>query len=233
MCGLTDRPLNGQNPFDLSHAAMMWGAWISVGLLLDLAAWTALRTIPVLAADPPGSAGAIALTWVSTFVLPALFAKGRRPSALASLLLGSATALVAVPLALILGLVAGFFALNLPLMGIIALSPPQDDYVARQATCPLLRAVFTMLGAAMDAAPAAAGAVTALAAGGMAIVIPILRGPRLSWRVAAAGGWAGTVLLLPDSYLHWLTGGWRTPTLLLAAALPSLVLVSWRDIRSN
>ena len=138
-----------------------------------------------------------------------------------------------MPLALGLGLVAGLFALDLPLTGLIALSPPQDDYVARQATGSLLRAVFAMLSGAMDAAPAAGGAVTALAAVGMMVTMLSLRGPQPSWRVAAAGAWAATVLLLPDWWPRWLAGGWHTPTLLLAAALPPLLLVSWRDVRAD
>ena len=212
----------------VSRAVLLWSLWISAGLSLDLAAWLALRAIPVLAADPPGSAGVIALTLIHGFVLPSLFAGGDRRASRLSL--GFGVALVAVPVALLLALVTGFFVLNLPLMAIIALSPPQDDYVARQETGLFLRVVFDVLAGVMTVAPGAGGAVAALSAGGIAAAIPRLCRPRLSWRVALAGAWSATILLMPGWWTPWLSDAWRTPAVLFAAALPSLLLVNWRDI---
>lgn len=149
---------------------LLWSLWISAGLSLDLATWLGLRAVPVLAADPPGSAGVIALTLIHGFVLPSLFAGDDRRAS--RLLLGFGVALVAVPVALLLALVTGFLVLNLPLLAIIALSPPQDDYVARQETGFLLRVVFDVLEGAMAAPPGLGGAVAALSAGGIAATTP-------------------------------------------------------------
>ena len=215
----------------VSRAVLLWSLWISAGLSLDLAAWLALRAIPVLAADPPGSAGAIALILIHGFVLPSLFAGGDRRAS--RLLLGSGVALVAVPVALLLAFVTGFLVLDLPLMTIIALSPPQDDYVARQETGFLLRSVFDVLEGVMAVAPAAGGAVAALSAGGIAAVIPALCRPLLSWRVALAGAWSAAILFMPGWWTPWLSEFWRTPSVLFAAAFPSLLLVSWRDMRGG
>ena len=111
-------------------------------------------------------------------------------------MLSFGVALVAVPVALLLALVTGFFVLDLSLLATIALSPPQDDYVARQETGFLLRVVFDVLEGVMTVAPAAGGAVAALSAGGIAAAIPKLCRPLLSWRVALAGAWSATILLV-------------------------------------
>ena len=211
-----------------SRAVLQWSLWISAGLLLDLGAWLALRAIPVLAADPPASAGVIALILIHGFVLPSLFAGGDRR--MSRLLLGFGVALVAVPVALLLALVTGFFVLDLSLLAIIALSPPQDDYVARQETGFLLRVVFDVLEGVMAAAPGAGGAVAALSAAAIAATIPALCRPLLSYRVVLAGAWSATILLMPDWWMPWLSDAWCTPALLFAAAFPSLLLVSWRDM---
>ena len=209
-----------------SRAVLLWSLWIGASLVVDLAAWAALHTIPVLAADPPGSAGAIALIWVHGFILPPLFAGGnRRASRLA---LGSGVALVAVPVALVLAIAAGFLVLNTSLLAIIALSPPQDDYVARHETGLFLQPVFGIREGVMSTVPGVGGAVAALSAGGAAAAIPPLCRPRLSWRVALAGAWSATVLFMPEWWPPWLDGAWRTPALLFGAALPPLILVSWR-----
>lgn len=212
-------------------AVLLWCLWIGAGLSLDLAAWTALRTISVLAADPPGSAGGIALLWIHGFVLPPLFAGGSRWAS--RLLLGFGVALVAVPVALVLAIVTGFLVMDIPLMTIIGLSPPQDDYVARQETGLILRIIFELLSYAMATAPGAGGAVAALSAGGIAAAVPPLCRPRLSWRVALSGAWSATILLMPEWWIPWLDRPWRTPVLLFAAALPPLLLVSWRDMRGG
>lgn len=76
----------------------------------------------MLATDPPGSAGVIALILIHGFVLPSLFAGGDRRAS--RLLLGLGVALAAVPVALLLALVTGFPVLDLPLLVTIAMSPP-------------------------------------------------------------------------------------------------------------
>ena len=213
------------------RAVLLWCLWIGTGLSLDLAAWAALRTIPTLAADPPGSAGAIALVWIHGFVLPPLFAGGNRRAS--RLLLGFGVALVGVPVALVLAIVTGFLVMDIPLMTIIALSPPQDDYVARQETGLVLRIIFEILSYAMATAPGVGGAVAALSVGGIAAALPPLCRPRLSWRVALSGAWSATILLMPEWWTPWLDRTWRTPALLFTAALPPLLLASWRDMRGS
>ncbi len=172
----------------------------------------------------------IALLWVHSFVLPCLFAGGGRRSV--ALLGGTAAAVPAVPVALACAFFTGLLVFDLSLSVMIAIGPG-DDYVARMSVGPLVRDAEEVLGWIIAAAPAAGGAVAALVGGGIAAAMPFLRAPLPSWRMAAGGAWAAVVLFLPGWQMRWLDGPWRTPVLLLAAALPPLLLVSWRDVRPS
>lgn len=207
--------------------AIMWSHWIGTGLLLDLAAYLAIHRVPVIGADPPASAAAIALLWVNNFVLPCLLSRRSRRSW--TLLSGTATALLAVPAALACAFVTGLLVFVASLSIMVAIGPG-EDYVARMSVSPVVQDVQSVLGWIIVATPTAGGAVAALVAGGIAAAVPFLRAPLPSLRMAAGGAWAATVLFVPDWQLRWLIDPWRTPALLLAAALPPLVLVSWRDV---
>lgn len=80
--------------------------YLPVVLGLDLAAWSVLRHVPFLAANP-GSASALALCWVQVFVLPSLLE--HRWQAPLRLALAAGAGLPAAMVSLVVGIAAGLF----------------------------------------------------------------------------------------------------------------------------
>lgn len=221
-------PSLSQSSRDLTStwpASVQWAAWVAAGLALDLLAWSVLSRIRVLAANP-GSASALALCWVHPFVLPSLFARPFRGGR--NMLIGAASGLLGAPIALLAGALTGLQAGMLAFLLLAAISPPAGESVVHQAPGPALRVILDVLsGVVLWGGFMTGSAMAGLVATGLAVFVPSLPRPRMSWRVPVAGACAA-VVLLPDWLFRWLQPPWREPLMLLAAALPGLVLVNWR-----
>ena len=211
--------------------AWQWAAWITAGIALDLAAWSGMLHFRVFNQDP-GSASAVALCWVHGFVLPVLF--GRPWRGLLRLVLAAGAGWFAAVAAVVIGTIAGLQVGFLVMLPIMAFGGPVGECAPYHAPPgPLLMAVEDWIGAVLLWSGVAAGAATAaVAAIGMAALLPGLQRPRISWRVALAGAWA-SIVFLPDWEVRGLLPPWREPSLLVVAALPWLVFVNWRAITST
>ncbi len=162
-----------------------WTSWVVTVVGLDLAVWSALRRVSVLA-DNPGSASAPALCWVHAFVLPFLSAHTR--PGLIQLVLSAALGVLAAPLALAVGFLAGLQVGSMALVIGLAFGGPYDGSAVHDPPGPLLRAVEDVLGDVMLwSGPAAGAAVAASAALGLAALLPGPQRLRPSWWVVAAG----------------------------------------------
>ena len=201
--------------------------WFIVAIGLDVAAWSALRLVPALT-ENSGSASALALCWVHVFVLPPLLA---RPwCGLLRLILTASIGMIAAPIALAAGVVAGLQVGSMALLiGFAFYGPYTGAY--HEPPGPLLQTVQDVLGDIMLwSGPAAGSAVTLMAAVGLAAIKTGSQRPRLSWWLVISGAWA-SIVFLPDWLIRFLQIPWREPVLLAVAGAPSiLVLLSRRGI---
>lgn len=200
-----------------------WAKWIIVAAGLDLAAWSGLRHVPALAGNPV-SASALVLCWVHAFVLPSLF--GRPWRGLSRLVLAAGLGIVAAPFAVAAGVLAGLQVGSMALLTVLAFSGPSNGSAVYDPPGPLLRVVEdTIEDIVFWSGPAAGTAVAAVVAVGLAGLLPDAQRPRVSWWVVMARAWA-SVVFMPDWSVA-LQPAWREPVLLIAAGLPSVLLVNW------
>ncbi len=201
--------------------------WFIVAVGFDVAAWSALRLVSALA-ENPGSASALALCWVHVFVLPPLLA---RPwCGLPRLILTAGIGMIAAPIALAAGVVAGLQIGSMALLiGFAFYGPYTGAY--HEPPGPLLQTVQDVLGDIMLwSGPAAGSAVSLIAAVGLAAIKPGSQRPRLSWWLVGSGAWA-SIVFLPDWLIRSLQIPWHEPVLQAVAGAPSiLVLLSRRGI---
>lgn len=181
---------------------------------LDLSAWSVLRHVPFLAANP-ASASALALCWVQVFMLPCLLNHpwhGPRRLALAA-----GAGLPAAMFSFVVGIAAGLFVGFAAFDIMVAIGSRYDTKTAYDPPGSTLAAVQDVLSyLVLWSGPAAGATAAAPAAIGLAAALPGVRRPHLSWWFILAGAWALLVLLA-------------------AAGLPStfLVLTSWPPGVSN
>ncbi len=189
---------------------------------LDLAAWFVFQRASFLAANP-GSASALALCWVHVFVLPSLLDRPWRAPRRSALAVGAG--LPAAALALIVGIAAGLFVGFAAFDVMVALVGRYDPNAAFDPPGPTLAALQDAMSyLVLWSGPAAGSAATAATAVGLAAALPGVRRPRLSWWFVLAGAWASLVLL-PDWLVPALQPPWREPALLVAAGLPSALVI--------
>ncbi len=196
--------------------------FLPVVLGLDLAAWSVLRHLPFLAANP-GSASALALCWVQVFVLPSLLDhpwQGPRRLALAAGA-GLPAAMVSLVVGIAAGLFVGFTAFDIMVV-IVGQYDPGAPYDPPGPTLAAMKDLLSDL--VLWSGPAAGAAAAAATAAGLAAALPGVRRPRLGWGFILAAAWASLVLL-PDWLVRALQPPWREPVLLVAAGLPSILVV--------
>lgn len=199
--------------------------WMVVAAFLDVAAWSAFRPVPFLAANP-GTASALALCWVQVFVLPPLLARPWR--GLARLAADAAIGVAAASAALVVGIIAGLQVGAFALLTMFAFTGPYTG-AYRDPPGPVLHLVEDGLGdVVLWSGPAAGSAAALVVAVGLAALRPGTRRPRLSWRLVVSGAWA-SVVLLPDWLVMALRPPWREPVLLIAAGLPGILVLLGRD----
>ena len=197
------------------------GFWVVAALGLDFLGWFVLGPVSVLA-DNPGLGSALVLCWAHAFVLPACAA---RPW-LGWLRLGLAVSVgfVKAVVALVIGLIAGLQIGSMALViGLAASGPYTGQYNGPPG--PVLGTLQDVAGAVMVWSGPAAGSAVALAtAVGLGALWPGAPRPRLSWKLVASGAWA-SIVFLPDYSVFSLDQPWREPVILIAAGLPSLVIM--------
>lgn len=208
----------------MSKWLLQRGCWIILAVGVDIVVWSALRHVSALA-ENPGTASALVLCWVHAFILPPSLARpwhGPLPG-----LLTASIGIVAAPIALAAGFVAGLQVGSMSLLIGFAFSGPYTG-AYHDPPGPLLGAFQDILGDIMLwSGPAAGSAVALIAAVGLAAIRPATPRPRLSWWLVVSGAWA-SIVFLPDWLIRSLEPPWREPILLAAAGLPSIALLLGR-----
>ncbi len=160
--------------------------WFIVAVGLDVAAWSALRLVSALA-ENPGSASALTLCWVHAFILPPLLV---RPwCGLLRLILTASIGIIAAPIALAAGFVAGLQVGSMALLIGFAFGGPYTG-AYHEPPGPLLQTVQDVLGDIMLwSGPAAGSAISLIAAVGLAAIKPGCsdRACRGGWSYQAPG----------------------------------------------
>ena len=196
--------------------------FLPIAFGLDLVAWFVFRQASFLAANP-GSASALALCWAHVFVLPILLDRpGRAPRRFA---LAAGAGLPAAALALIVGIAAGLFVGFAAFDIMVAIVGRYDPNAPFDPAGPALTALQDAMSyLVLWSGPAAGSAATAATAVGLAAALPGVWRPRLNWWFILTGAWASLVLR-PDWLVPALQPPWREPALLVAAGLPSALVI--------
>ena len=201
-----------------------WLTWIVAGASADLLTWWGLQQIPLVAREFPIGA-VLALCWVHGFLLPQLVGRfWKRPF---QIVLGAGAGLLITPIVITIGFVVGvpaFFVVSIVSIPLSLFANFSETTGHATVTFAILPIIKIWASVATGAAASVTLAVLAAAA------IPGINYPRLSWRVIVAAALTPAVALT----LFWPTlnpqFGLASPALLIAAAMPSLVLVNWREV---